>query len=406
MIIRSLIKSIFPRNFLLNIKYYKQSLYRVLSKVNKVNTKYKIHIISEKDTHVFFGYYDISPFNLYTDEIIYLTKHNSEDYVRIILDNCSYYGMSKREIAISKAWNWQQGIRLRWMPNNNRSIVFNDFINNSYCSRIVNVDTLEESILPLPLYDIASNGQFALSLNFERLGVKRPGYGYTCRDYMENKEELNNEAIYIYNFNDGDVVKLLTYDDINNALKIKSNDYSSNYINHISISPCNDRFLFFWLTSNHGFDKASLLVYDFKTKAIIPLEEDLKVSHYAWIDNDNILCTAIDSKLDCHYSIYNIPSKSKKRVNRNSLNTDGHPSLYNNNIILTDTYPDSNGFQRLFLTGIDDSERDVILTIYSDCRVEGEKRTDLHPRLSFDKKIISIDANINVVRSLFLIHLS
>lgn len=62
-------------------------------------------------------------------------------------------------------------IRLRWFPDTQNMISFNDFVNGKYINRILNVETKEEKILDWPLYDIDCNGKFGITLNFERLGV-------------------------------------------------------------------------------------------------------------------------------------------------------------------------------------------------------------------------------------------
>lgn len=86
-----------------------------------------------------------------------------------------------------------------------------------------------------------------------------------------------------------------------------------------------------------------------------------------------------------------------------SLSLDGHPSFYlDNNMILTDTYPDSNGFQYLKLVNINTDKSERLLKIYSKPVLSVERRTDLHPRFNKVKDIICFDANVFGNRELFI----
>ncbi len=399
-IVHKLSKQI-PRRWVVVIKYVKQYCYRVVKGRKRIETNHNYKKLSKKDTHVFFGYYDVSPFNIFTDEIVYCSLKTKENKLHILLSSLS--DNSETEIAESRAWNWQQGCRLRWMPGNNREVVFNDFDGKSYFARVLNIDNRTERRIDAPLYDISPDGCYGLTIDFERLGVKRPGYGYTCRNYEEHTHNLQEECIEIVDLKANTRKSVLTYNEISAILGNKSNDFSNNYINHICFSPSGDKFLFFWLSDEINALKAFLLVYDFCTKKTSVLETQEKVSHYVWEDEDNIICTACDNKLKEHYYRYNVSTGTKQVLNSLCLNQDGHPSIFDKEHILTDTYPNLMGYQRLYLANIDKGGYTDILNIYSDCCIEGEMRTDLHPRLNHEKTIVCFDANVSGYRELYFL---
>ena len=401
MAFRHILAAMVPRLVVLKVKYLKQALHRIRTHKKKINTNIEYTCISKPNTHVFFGYYDISPFNKTTDEIIYNNLIESENKLHLFLSTLS--DKQEHEIADTRAWNWQQGCRLRWMPNNNREVVFNDFDGNGYFARILNVDTKEERRLCAPLYDISPDGRFGLSIDFERLGVKRPGYGYTCRDYVESQHNLLKESIDLIDLDNNTRKVVLTYEDIIDIPGCNTGDACNNYINHLCFSPSGRQFLFFWLTADRSCHKAFLLVHNLDTKETKLLEGSLKVSHYVWQDEDNIVCTAFDDNKQCRYYIYNVPTCQKQIMNPAVLNVDGHPSIYSDTDILTDTYPNLNGFQRLYIADKQDGGYKQLLEIYSNCCIEGEKRTDLHPRLDASKKIVCIDVNYNRYRNLLYV---
>jgi len=385
----------------LRIKYSVQLLYRQIKQKKKIQTFLDYSILKRKNYHVFFGYYDISPFNPQSDELICVKKSDREDYVHICLSKIGKEEFT--EIASSSAWNWQQGIRLRWMPSNDRSIIFNDYIDSKYISRVINIDSREEKKYLFPLYDISPNGLLGLTLNFERLGVMRPGYGYTCRKYVPNVASLSQEGIELVDLVTNTSKKILTYSEISKTLGERDNTFENNYINHISFSPSGHKFLFFWLTITERFHEAYLLVYNLHDKKLVILEDEKRVSHYDWIDDDNILCTALEQDESCGYFIYNTSNRTRTPVLPNVLSGDGHPTYLGNGIFITDTYPDRMGFQKILKVDINKESKNELLSIYSDCRLTGERRTDLHPRVSVPREMISIDSSPSKYREMIFL---
>lgn len=391
-----------PRVAVLYVKFLKQSLYRFVFRKPVLSTKCEYRCISKNKTHVFFGYYDVSPFNEYSDEIVYLNLSEGSSKVKIVRSHLSNL-QNEDIISESKAWSWQQGVRLRWMPSNNRQIVFNDFIEGKYVSRIVNVDNKTERILLAPLYDISPDGNIGLSVDFERLESKRAGYGYSCRPYVEEGKDLKNEGIDLVHINENIQERIITYEAIAKAEGNDNIDFKNAYINHISFSPSGKYFLFFWIVIIGDKHKASLMVYSFENKQIMPIETVETVSHYVWDTDERIICTVYDENHNCSYFKYDIVKMSKEYLDK-FPNRDGHPSIFENGDFLTDTYPDLNGFQRIYKCNMGFGYEEL-LSVYSTCLMEGKKRTDLHPRISPNNKCICFDANLRKYREIFIINL-
>ena len=275
---------------------------RILCGRKKVETTFWWEAIGEASNNCFFGYYDVSPFNS-KGEVLYLKLDKELREADIMLYNRN--SNQHKLLSTSRAWNWQQGSRLRWFPKTDDTIVFNDCMEGRYIARKINTSSQEEEIYNSPLYDIDCNGKLGLSLDFGRLGIKRPGYGYTCFPYRE-PDDLDNEGIDLVNLIDNTSKRIVTYSDIAETIKINNENFSNNYINHLSFSPSGNKFMFFWLTIVGSYHKAFMLVYDMQTRSIIPLETEWKVSHYLWLDDDRLLCTVYDERDECSYVIYGL----------------------------------------------------------------------------------------------------
>lgn len=382
------------------IVFLKKIIYsgvRIIYHKARVITTVKTEVLHLEKVDVFFGYYDISPFR--GDRILYHEHQKNSDTVAIIVDSQKYD--ARTLIAVSKAWNWQQGSRLRWHPCDSNKIIFNDYDGEKYICRIVDVSNGEEQRIAWPLYDIDNNCTLGISLDFARLGIKRPGYGYTCYKYQQ-EPDLQNNGIFIVDIKRNKILKTITYNDIAKSIDGGLYDYSDFYINHLSFSPDGKKFLFFWIQGLGGYHKASLLVYDCIAEKIIILEREGKVSHYAWRNNDEILCTVFDSDNECRYFLYSIERQSKRIVRGDVLLRDGHPSFIDQETIVTDTYPDKYGYQQLNIVAINAKTHKNIAQLYSVPVDRAEIRTDLHPRISPDRQKICVDSNNRGTRDIVL----
>src|SRR5690606_18835291 len=75
-------------------------------------------------------------------------------------------------------WNWQMGCQSQWLDGREgRQIIYNirtdntDGIYPKLGSRIYNIDTKEARDFDLPIYVVAPNSQFALSVDYRRLWI-------------------------------------------------------------------------------------------------------------------------------------------------------------------------------------------------------------------------------------------
>ena len=232
-----------------------------------------------------------------------------------------------------------------------------------------------------------------MSLNFARLQRLRPGYGYnTLDDLTINDNAPKDDGIFLVDLISQDSHLIIKLRDL--ALKVDPDFKFPHYINHISISPDGKHFIFFhvWQLENEYHWKTRLYVSDIKGKELKLLESKHKVSHYTWKNNEEILITCYDNKIQ-YYAIYNIHTKEKKIVNIESLNLDGHPTFFKNKeLIISDTYPKKYNYQTLYIHNLKKNENRELLRLYSDPRMYGEKRCDLHPRLSPSEKYIICDS--------------
>ena len=134
--------------------------------------------------------------------------------------------------ATTRAWNWQQGCRRRWLRNHNQCIMINNFCEGRYMCRFVEINSGAESRVEYPIYDIDSSSRYGATLDFGRLGVKRAGYGYVNLQYNNIITE-DSEAIAIVDLQSQQKVHVITYKALIDRLKTKPKSLTNVYINQI-----------------------------------------------------------------------------------------------------------------------------------------------------------------------------
>ena len=129
-----------------------------------------------------------------------------------------------------------------------------------------------------------------------------------------------------------------------------------------------------------------------KKNFLLELSKSKLISHYCWKNNNEILFTLKKSTKIYSYILYNIKLNNFKTLDL-KLNKDGHPMFNpkNNDLFVSDTYPNLLGFQKLFIYSLKRKKIIWKKYLYSPYRFKGIVRCDLHPRWSNNGKKIFID---------------
>ena len=389
-------------------RYYSRIVYMVYRRGVKIDTKYKVFEIGEDNEESFFGYYDKSPLNATGNYLIYHSSKrltaklpDSNEPIQVILANF----INSEIIAKfdSNTYNWQQGTKLQWLDNNN--FIFNDFDaeRERYISKIVNANSGKiEKIVDFPIYDTYKS--FGISLNFDRLAILRPDYGYRNLAYKNNFDlsNLKDDGIFYIDLDNNEQKLLLSLEDIINIEKDDKMDNALHKVNHIMISPNGEKFMFMhrWILGN-GKRYDRLLVSDIKGATINILADDEMVSHCCWYGNDSIIGYMKYCSHD--YGFYRIDLKTNKTIflsEKLSKFGDGHPTFFDSRMVF-DSYPDRSRMKHLYLYDIEKDFVEDIGNFFEPLSFFGETRCDLHPKWSLDGKSIYIDSVHNGVRKLY-----
>lgn len=292
-------------------------------------------------------------------------------------------GYTWGQIGETTAWNWQQGARLQWRPGS-EEILWNDRSDDGtrYVCRVYNFKTGARRTLPRPVYTPSPNGTTALTHDFERM--KHGGTPYVgIEDKYAGQYAPKETGIWRMDLNTGEATLIMSLEKMAQSAYPKGPPASGClYIFREGWNPSGSRFIAFLKDPDNKFDKAF---------SMTPAGTDIRYlynlpSHHEWRDDRCIL----DGR---GYYLYEDggTGKFKDRLFESSYN--GHVSYIpgpGGNWVISDTYA-VDGYQYLFLYHVP-SKRFVPLAKLMSAAPTNTYRVDLHPRLSRDRRTVSIDA--------------
>ena len=252
-----------------NVKRIYQHFMYAMSK--KVKVEGNIVRLSPSDGYeYFFGYYDKSPWDVTDRYVLCLRAKDTwsdvspRDVADIILIDTMKAENDEgriRKIAVTHAWNVQQGCMMQWLgPDYQSRIIYNDCRDGKYCSVILDLKNMKERVINAPVYTVSADGNFALTLDFSRLYNLRPGYGYYNVPEITKGIGLPDVfAIWSINLQNNEITPLLKYEDF---AKFKPREEMADgkavhKVNHLMLSPNGKRFmvLYRWFNRDRKYTR-------------------------------------------------------------------------------------------------------------------------------------------------------
>lgn len=369
------------------------------------------HPVTIGPKYHFFGYYDKCPWSangkyLLALETSFMNRSPTPDDIATIglvdLENDN----SWQPIAETRAWNWQQGCMLQWMPTApDHLIIYNGRGSDRFVSVICDVHTGETRILPRPIYAISNDGKSVLSLNFARLQQTRPGYGYAgFSDPWENELYPKEDGIYWMDLETGENRLIISLDQIVGIHHDRSMDNAKHWFNHLQFNTDNTRFLFLhrWKKSGQRH-QTRMFTSNLDGSDIYCVANDDFVSHTYWRNPQQILAWANQDRIGQHYYLFTDRTDRIAIIGKYAFEGDGHCSYSpDRRWILTDTYPDRK----------EDKQKLLLYHTFKELWIEignffaplnGEIRCDLHPRWSHDGKKVCFDSAHEGERQVYVV---
>jgi hypothetical protein len=314
------------------------------------------------------------------------------------------------ELGESRAWCWQQGCMLQWLPGSKTEIIWNDREGEHFVSRVLDVKSRQKRTLPHPVYSVSPDARWGIRPDFSRLDDCRPGYGYSgLVDSRKNDLVPADSGIWRMDLRTGEETFLFSLAEL---AKIpnprREGKGAKHYFNHLLWAPDGRRFVFFhlWLW-NDGQYWGRMLTANAEGKDIHLLDQG-DTSHFWWRDPKTVLAWAWHPSHGSKFYLFEDGSDKVQVVGPESMTEDGHCSyLPDKQWILNDTYPDKERNQNPYLYNVKNGRKYPLGHFYSAKEYAGDWRCDNHPRFSPDGRRVVIDSpHGGEGRQLYLIDIS
>ncbi|QOY88329.1 TolB family protein [Paludibaculum fermentans] len=378
----------------------------------------KIRAITKAPGFHWFGYYDKLQFDPASRRVLGMQvdfEHRSprpDDVIQLgVIDTGN--GDQWKTIGETRAWNWQQGAMLQWLPGSRDEVIWNDRVDGRFVSKVHNLKTGRTRQLPAPVYTLSPDGKTAIYPDFRRLNDCRPGYGYAgLPDPNKDKLVPEDAGIWRMDLASGRNELLIPFSE---AARIPYPGGYSNgakhWFNHLLYNTDGSRFIFLhrWRGDKEGTGFSTrMFTANREGKELFILDPHGKTSHFIWRDPDHVLAWAWHPSKGEKFYLYKDRTEQVECIGPDVMTVNGHCTyLPGGRYILNDTYPDKQRNQNVFLYELATGKKVPLGSFPAPKEYVGEWRCDTHPRYSPDGRKVVIDsAHGGTGRQMYLIDLA
>ena len=304
------------------------------------------------------------------------------------------------ELGASRAWNWQQGCMLQWIPGTTGEVAWNDREGDRFVCHILDVKSGRQRTLPHPFYCLSPDGRWAAAPDFRRLNDTRPGYGYAgLPDPNADQLAPDDAGLWRMDLQTGKQQLIFSFAD---AAKIPYpggfSKGAKHWFNHLLFNTDGSRLLFLhrWRGDQEGRSFATRM-FTANPDATRPyiLDPHGRTSHFVWRDAQHVMAWAWHPSQGDRFYLYRDQTDQVEVVGKDVMTVNGHNTYVpgtNDQWVLNDTYPDKERLQHPYLYHLPTSRRVPLAHGHSPAAYSGEWRIDTHPCASRDGQQVVIDS--------------
>ena len=376
-------------------------------------------ITDKSKEHLHATYYGISPFNK-SQRYVAVLETTVQDYLPTLNDVATLLLIDLETgesipIAETRAWNFQQGCMAHWLDENR--IIYNDFREGKFVSIIKDINSGEERIIPRPISAVFPQKKIALSINYARLRLARPDYGYDGEGDNPRVDEPfpEDDGLFLIDLESGKSRLLLSILEAKEYLGVPPDIASPALMRfeHTLFNKDGTRIFFLARVQKNGgeWHTAAMTVgVDGKDlRACFPSPWEWGGSHFDWLSEKELMVTArYKGKKWC--PILFTDGKDDYRIlGKGLLDFDGHATFSpDGKWMVIDRQPDELRFQSLFLM---DMMTDAVLPIgnfleperFLNPQIPPYWRCDLHPSWSPKGDMIVFNSTCEDTRQVYIL---
>ena len=365
------------------------------------------------------GYYDkllFDPTNrlVLSNEVDFEGRSpTADDAIRVgMIDTQS--GDQWTELGTTRAWNWQQGCMLQWVPGTPAEVAWNDREDGRFVTRLLDVATGRSRTLPHPFYCLSHDGRTGFAPDFRRLNDTRPGYGYAgVADPNRDVLAPDNAGIWRIDMQTGVQQLIFSFADATaipfaGRPEAAFSAASKHWFNHLLCNPDGTRLFFLhrWRTGDEKGFRTRALTMNFDGTGVHVLDPWGDTSHFVWRDPTHVFAWAWHPSHKSRFYLYEDRTDNVEVVGPDVMTVNGHNTYVpgtDSHWVLNDTYPDADTLQHPYLYHIPTNRKVPLGNFPSPPAYRGEWRCDTHPSSSRDGRKVVFDSAHRGGRQVYLV---
>jgi hypothetical protein len=319
----------------------------------------------------------------------------------------------------TRCWNFQEATMAHWLGTAPQTqFIFNDLVDGKFVSVIFDRATKTRRIVPYPISAVSPDGKWAVSINYARLRLTRPDYGYggNGQDARTSVTWPKDDGLWLVNLETGQGRLIVPVASARDRMPPVKDPKGLAYFCHTVFSRDNSKI--FWLARSVENITGKKVVTKWETTAFTCNRDGGNVqrcfpdgwggSHFNWLDGERLLVTAKYNDAIYSHVMFTVGKSDYTRLGGGLLDFDGHGVFSNDGQwMATDTYPDRLNERKLFVLRMSDQAVLSLGTYFVPELYRGVYwRCDLHSRWRPDGRMLAFNSVHEGSRQVYVIDIT
>ena len=323
-------------------------------------------------------------------------------------------------IGKTLCWNFQEAAMFHWLPWEDGACIYNDCRDGKFVSVVYNWKTGAERIVPYPVSAVSKDGTKAVSVNYARLRLCRPDYGYAGQGQDPLRDDIwpDSDGLWVVDLRTGEGRLILSVRDAAAQMTQIEDPKGLSYFCHTVLSK-NAKKIFFLARTVENLDEqvekfghvkawhTSAFTIDIDGNNLRRCYPDgWEGSHFNWLDDETIAVTARWNAGKCWaHTIFKVGEEDKVRhLAPGLLDWDGHLVFSpNGKFLCSDGYWNSNKERNFVLIRVEDEAVRSLGTYFVPEEYQEQySRCDLHARWRPDGSQIAFNSVHEGTRQVYI----
>jgi hypothetical protein len=303
----------------------------------------------------------------------------------------------------TRCWNFQEGTMAHWIGS--RQFIFNDLVDGKFVAVVYDMDAKTRRVAGFPVSAVSADGKWAVSINYARLRLTRPDYGYggNGQDTRADTVWPEDDGLWLVDLVNGGAKLIVPVASVRDRMPQVTDPKALAYFCHTVFS--RDGSKIFWLARTVENLAAQQKVSKWETTAFVCDRDGGNVvrcfpdgwggSHFNWLPDGRMVVTAKWKDAAFWSHVLFTPGKDDHvRLGGGLLDFDGHCVYsYDGQWMSTDSYWDKLNDRKLVVMRAADQAILPLGTFFvPDIYRESYSRCDLHARWRPDGKMLGFNS--------------